>query len=60
MEDSSRTKIAELEKENAILKQENSLLKNQNEDINKRINEQKSHYENIIKNLETKVFQVYY
>ena len=58
LEDSSRTKIAQLEKENAILKQENFLLKNQNDDINKRINEQKSHYENIIKNLETKVFQV--
>ena len=58
LEDNSRTKITQLEKENAILKQENSLLKNQNDDINKRISEQKSHYENIIKNLETKVFQV--
>ena len=58
LEDSSRNKIAQLEKENAILKQENFLLKNQNDDINKRINEQKSHYETIIKNLETKAFQV--
>ena len=58
LEDNSRIKIAQLEKENAILKQENSLLKNQNDDINKRITEQKSHYENIIKNLETKAFQV--
>ena len=58
LEDSSRTKIAQLEKENAILKQENFLLKNQNDDINKKVSEQKSHYENIIKNLETKVFQV--
>ena len=58
LDDSSRTKIAQLEKENALLKQETSLLKNQNDDINKKIAEQKSHYENIIKNLETKVFQV--
>ena len=58
LEDTTRTKITQLEKENAILKQDNSLLKNQNDDINKRLNEQKSHYENIIKNLETKVFQV--
>ena len=58
LEDNSRNKITQLEKENAILKQENSLLKNQNDDINKRINEQKVHYENIIKNLETKAFQV--
>ena len=34
------------------------MLKSQNEDANKRMNEQKTHYENIIKNLETKVFQV--
>ena len=58
LDDSSRTKIAQLEKENALLKQETSLLKNQNDDINKKIAEQKSHYENIIKNLEIKVFQV--
>ena len=58
LEDSSRNKISKLEKDNAFLKQENSLLKSQNEDANKRMNEQKTHYENIIKNLETKVFQV--
>ena len=57
-EDSSRTQIKKLERENAILKQENSLLKSQNEEVNKRNQEQKSYYENIISNLESKAFQV--
>ena len=35
-------------RENAILKQENTLLKSQNEEINKRYQEQKAYYENII------------
>ena len=57
-EDSSRTQIKKLERENAILKQENTLLKTQNDEINKRSQEQKSYYENIISNLESKAFQV--
>ena len=57
-EDSSRTQINKLERENAILKQENTLLKTQNDEVNKRSQEQKSYYENIISNLESKAFQV--
>ena len=33
-----------------------TLLKNQNEEINKRYQEQKNNYENIIANLQTKAF----
>ena len=57
-EDSSRTQIKKLERENAILKQENTLLKTQNDEVNKRNQDQKSYYENIISNLESKAFQV--
>ena len=38
----------------AILKQENTLLKTQNDEINKKNQEQKNYYENIISNLQTK------
>ena len=58
LEDSSRTELKKMERENAILKQENNLLKTQNEEINKRNQEQKNYYENIISNLQTKAFQV--
>ena len=37
-----------MERENAILKQENTLLKTQNDEINKKNQEQKNYYENII------------
>ena len=47
-----------MERDIAILKQENQLLKSQNEELNNRINEQKSYYENIIQNLENKAFSV--
>ena len=47
-----------MERDIAILKQENQLLKTQNEELNNRINEQKSYYENIIQNLENKAFSV--
>ena len=57
LEDSSRDEIIKMERENAILKQENTLLKNQNDEINKRYQEQKNNYENIIVNLQTKAFQ---
>ena len=42
----------------AILTQENNLLKTQNDEINKRNQEQKTYYENIVANLESKAFQV--
>ena len=47
-----------MEREIAILKQENTLFKNQNEEINKRYQDQKSYYENMISNLQTKAFDV--
>ena len=58
LEDSSRANSKKLERDIALLKQENTLLKSQNDEINKRYTEQKSYYENIISNLETKAFQV--
>ena len=53
-----RAKMNKMESDIAILTQENNLLKSQNEEINKRTQEQKSSYENIIANLESKAFQV--
>ena len=58
IEDTSRNNTTKMEREIAILKQENTLLKSQNEELNSRIGEQKSYYENIIQNLENKAFSV--
>ena len=58
LEDTSRNNTTKMEREIAILKQENTLLKSQNEELNSRIGEQKSYYENIIQNLENKAFSV--
>ena len=58
IEDTSRNNTTKMEREIAILKQENTLLKSQNEELNNRIGEQKSYYENIIQNLENKAFSV--
>ena len=46
------------ERDLAINTQENNLLKNQNAELNKRISEQKTYYENMITKLENKAFQV--
>ena len=49
IEDTSKTNLSKMERDIA-----NQLLKSQNEELNNRINDQKSYYENIIQNLENK------